>query len=76
PHSRSLINPEELEEERRLCYVGLTRAQKRAYFTFVRQRLLWGSMLANLPSRFLSDIPAELVDWHRLDDDDDFDVSF
>jgi DNA helicase-2/ATP-dependent DNA helicase PcrA len=62
PHSRSLDSPEELEEERRLAYVGMTRAKDRLYLFHAFRRHLWGSANLNLPSRFLKDIPPELVD--------------
>ena len=61
PHSRS-IEEGSLEEERRLCYVGTTRAKRRLYMTFARQRSLYGARGYNLPSRFLGEIPEELVD--------------
>lgn len=61
PHSRSLIEPKEMEEERRLCYVGITRAKKRLYFIYATQRTLYGSPVANLPSRFLQAIPDKLI---------------
>ncbi|MEK7610844.1 MAG: UvrD-helicase domain-containing protein [Patescibacteria group bacterium] len=63
PHSRSLLERSELEEERRLCYVGITRAKNLLYLTFCRRRLLFGSRQANMPSRFLSEIPADLIDF-------------
>jgi len=62
PHLRSLGEPDELEEERRLCYVGMTRAQVRLYLTHAWSRTLFGSTQFNPPSRFLQEIPAELVD--------------
>jgi len=62
PHSRSLDSPEELEEERRLAYVGMTRAKDRLYLFHAFRRHLWGSANLNLPSRFLKDIPSDLVD--------------
>ena len=62
PHSRSLDSPSGLEEERRLAYVGMTRAKDRLYLFHTFRRHLWGSANLNLPSRFLKDIPAELVD--------------
>ena len=62
PHSRSLDSPEELEEERRLAYVGMTRAKDRLYLFHAFRRHLFGSANLNLPSRFLKDIPPELVD--------------
>ncbi|MDI6870193.1 MAG: DNA helicase PcrA [Bacillota bacterium] len=60
PHSRSALEPEELEEERRLCYVGLTRAMDRLYLTAARQRFVRGQMDFRLPSRFLEEIPREV----------------
>ncbi len=67
PHVRSLSDPEQLEEERRLCYVGFTRAQDRLYLTHADHRTLWGGTSYNPPSRFLDDLPAELVDERRSD---------
>ncbi|EKD46832.1 MAG: hypothetical protein ACD_67C00052G0001 [uncultured bacterium] len=61
PHSRSLISSAEMEEERRLMYVGLTRAKEKIYLLFTRQRTLFGSTQMNSPSRFLEDIPEKLV---------------
>jgi DNA helicase-2/ATP-dependent DNA helicase PcrA len=61
PHMRSLGNPDELEEERRLCYVGITRAQERLYLTHAFRRHLWGSPNYNNPSRFLGELPQELL---------------
>ena len=61
PHSRSLIDPEQLEEERRLMYVGVTRAEKSLCLTYARSRLFFGEVQANSPSQFLQDIPQELV---------------
>ncbi len=63
PHSRS-IEEGNLEEERRLCYVGVTRARERLWMTFARRRALHGSSSWNLPSRFLGELPEELVDRH------------
>ncbi|MDF1498189.1 MAG: UvrD-helicase domain-containing protein [Patescibacteria group bacterium] len=62
PHSMSIDNPVEMEEERRLCYVGITRAKNRVNLIFARVRRIFGSSQANYPSRFISDIPAHLVD--------------
>lgn len=62
PHSRSLLNTHELEEERRLCYVGVTRAKQKLYLTFTAQRLFFGTRSQNLPSRFLLDIPSHLIE--------------
>jgi DNA helicase-2/ATP-dependent DNA helicase PcrA len=61
PHSRS-IEEGNLEEERRLCYVGITRAQRKLYFTFARTRSLYGARSFNMPSRFLEELPVELTD--------------
>jgi len=61
PHMRTLAEPLELEEERRLCYVGVTRAKQRLYMSHAWRRTLWGSTSHNIPSRFLSEVPAELV---------------
>lgn len=61
PHSRSLLEPGELEEERRLCYVGVTRAMERLYLTHCWKRTLFGSERYNKPSRFLEEIPPHLV---------------
>jgi DNA helicase-2/ATP-dependent DNA helicase PcrA len=61
PHLRSLGDPVELEEERRLCYVGITRAERHLYVSHAWSRMLWGNTSSNIPSRFLNEIPAELV---------------
>ncbi len=61
PHMRSLTEPEELEEERRLAYVGITRARQRLYLTHAWSRSLWGGVNYNPPSRFLKEIPEELI---------------
>ena len=66
PHSRSLLDPAQLEEERRLFYVGLTRAQEKVYLSFARQRRLFGSIAANPPSRFIADLPEEFVEYHEF----------
>lgn len=70
PHSRTLINPSELEEERRLCYVAITRAKEHLILTFARYRNIYGSTENNLPSRFISEIPQQLVDYRLFDADD------
>jgi len=62
PHSRSLDDPEQLEEERRLCYVGITRAKERLYLLYTFRRAFWGDSGVRIPSRFLSDIPPELIE--------------
>lgn len=61
PHSRSQFDPSEMEEERRLFYVGLTRAMKNLYLVYSTQRLYFGAIQSNLPSRFLAEIPENLV---------------
>jgi len=62
PHVRSLDDLDGMEEERRLCYVGMTRARERLYLLNARRRYLFGQEQCNPPSRFLKDIPAELLD--------------
>lgn len=62
PGLRSIGYPEEMEEERRLCYVAMTRAQKSLYFTCARQRMLFGKTTGNLPSRFTDEIPEVHMD--------------
>ncbi|GII90872.1 DNA helicase PcrA [Sinosporangium siamense] len=63
PHMRSLGEPRELEEERRLAYVGITRARERLYMTRAAVRSSWGSPAFNPASRFVAEVPGELVDW-------------
>ncbi|WP_426984032.1 DNA helicase PcrA [Brevibacillus borstelensis] len=62
PHSRSLFDDAEMEEERRLAYVGITRAEERLYLTSARMRTLFGRTNVNAPSRFFKEIPAELLE--------------
>lgn len=62
PHSRSALSPAELEEERRLMYVGLTRAREKAYLLHAEIRTLFGGMQVNPPSRFLAEIPDALIE--------------
>ncbi len=62
PHNRTLLDPEELEEERRLAYVGITRAREQLFVSHAWQRMLFGQTQYNPPSRFLSEVPAELFD--------------
>ncbi len=62
PHSRALTNQEELEEERRLAYVGITRAKKQLYLTFASRRMIFGQSGTSFPSRFLSEIPEHLIE--------------
>jgi DNA helicase II / ATP-dependent DNA helicase PcrA len=61
PHLRSLGDPVELEEERRLCYVGITRAERHLYLSHAWSRMLFGTTSSNIPSRFLNEIPTELL---------------
>ena len=65
PHSRTLMNPEEIEEERRLAYVGITRAEKELYISNATTRNVFGRTSSYLPSRFIDEIPEELVDGLR-----------
>jgi DNA helicase-2/ATP-dependent DNA helicase PcrA len=65
PHSRSLEDTTELAEERRLAYVGITRAKQRLYLTRAAVRAQWGQASEMLPSQFLDDIPDGLIDWKR-----------
>ncbi|NLM36609.1 MAG: DNA helicase PcrA, partial [Firmicutes bacterium] len=64
PHSRSLLDEGELEEERRLCYVGMTRARLRLYLSYAQMRILYGNFQYQAPSRFLQEIPPALL-WRR-----------
>ena len=61
PHARSLDDPAEMEEERRLCYVGITRAEERLYLVRAFRRTIMGGGMPSMPSRFLRDIPKELI---------------
>ncbi len=77
PHSLSIDNPAEIEEERRLCYVGITRAKSKVHLLFARVRRIFGGSQANYPSRFIYDIPKHLIDFQNqeysyLRDEDDF----
>ncbi|NMM93210.1 ATP-dependent helicase [Bifidobacterium oedipodis] len=65
PHSRSMEDTTELQEERRLAYVGITRAKQRLYVTRAAVRSQWGQAADMMPSQFLDEIPAELIDWKR-----------
>lgn len=62
PSSRSMLDPEQIEEERRLMYVGVTRAERTLTLTFAKQRMLFGEIQANAPSQFLNDIPENVVE--------------
>jgi DNA helicase II / ATP-dependent DNA helicase PcrA len=67
PHMRALGDPSELSEERRLAYVGITRARQRLYVSRAKIRSSWGQPMLNPESRFLREIPQELIDWRRSD---------
>ncbi len=79
PHSRSLFDSGELEEERRLAYVGITRAKKLLYLSYAYRRLYFGQRTSNPPSRFIIDIPEKLLegdetrDFGNFDNDDSYD---
>ena len=62
PHNRSLNDPLALEEERRLCYVGVTRAKEQLFLTYAQERYLWGSIESKVPSQFLQELPPELLE--------------
>jgi len=68
PHSRSLMDRLEMEEERRLCYVGITRAKQKLYLTYARRRLFFGTHSSNMVSRFISDIPEHLLQFDKEPD--------
>lgn len=76
PHSRSLLNPLDLEEERRLFYVGITRSKGYLYLVFGQTRSNWGNKQANPPSRFLSEIPEELIKFEEYEDEDEDVIDF
>ncbi len=85
PHARSIDKPEQLEEERRLAYVGFTRAMRRLYLVRASRRSFWGEAQPSVPSRFLEDIPPELLSGQGTSstrakrrgkgDDDDYDYN-
>ena len=62
PHSHSLFEPLGIEEERRLAYVGMTRAKEKLFITFAQKRFYFGRHSANAPSRFIEDIPENLIE--------------
>ncbi|WP_443095172.1 DNA helicase PcrA [Rothia koreensis] len=66
PHQRALADEKEMSEERRIAYVGLTRAMERLYLTRAESRSMWGQGQFNPPSPFLEEIPEHLIDWKRL----------
>ncbi|WP_423201007.1 DNA helicase PcrA [Corynebacterium diphtheriae] len=76
PHLRALGEPKELAEERRLAYVGITRARRTLYLSRAMLRSSWGNPVTNPPSRFLSEIPDELMDWRREEPEHCYDNSW
>lgn len=62
PHSRSLFSKEEMEEERRLCYVGITRAKQKLYFTYAKKQFNYNGVSSHIKSRFLHDVPDNLIE--------------
>jgi DNA helicase-2/ATP-dependent DNA helicase PcrA len=65
PHNRSMLSEEDLEEERRLCYVGITRAKQQLFFSYARNRYTFGNQQQNLPSRFLDEVSSKLISVNR-----------
>jgi DNA helicase-2/ATP-dependent DNA helicase PcrA len=76
PHSRSFFEPEEMEEERRLSYVGVTRAQDLLYLTYAKQRNRFGQLNFNSPSRFLEEIPEELFEQDLFTEEQEIRVDY
>jgi DNA helicase-2/ATP-dependent DNA helicase PcrA len=76
PHSRSLDDEKQLEEERRLAYVGITRAKRRLFLSHAARRATWGQGGLSVPSRFLFEIPAALMTGPRLERSEDFDDDY
>lgn len=70
PHSRSLMDRNELEEERRLCYVGITRAKEKLFLTYSRRRLYFGQRTSNIVSRFILELPKEVLSENLLENQD------
>lgn len=70
PHRRSIYNPDEIEEERRLCYVAITRAKSKLFITYCKVRNIFGNSERNLPSRFIGEIPESLLEWHNEHNED------
>jgi len=62
PHSRSLMDKNELEEERRLCYVGMTRAKERLFLSYARKRIFFGQRVSNVISRFILELPEDIIE--------------
>ena len=71
PHSNSMFDQQEMEEERRLCYVGMTRAEERLYLSRAQLRLRFGERTMNPPSQFIEEIPDELLTGNLFDDSDE-----
>lgn len=67
PHSQALFDYQDLEEERRLCYVGVTRAKNNLFLTFAKQRVIFGQRNTSTPSRFIFELPAEVLDYNNID---------
>jgi DNA helicase-2/ATP-dependent DNA helicase PcrA len=67
PHSRTLFAPHELEEERRLCYVAVTRAKEKLFILLAKWRTIFGSRMTNIPSRFLFEMPEHLLTWQKIE---------
>ena len=65
PHSRSLMDKNELEEERRLCYVGMTRARKRLFLSYARKRIFFGQKTSNVVSRFILELPESVIEENK-----------
>lgn len=72
PHGRSLMDKQELEEERRLCYVGMTRAKEKLYLSYARRRLFFGQRTNNMPSRFIMELPEKLITHNFTVSDSDY----
>lgn len=64
PHSRTLMDKDELEEERRLCYVGMTRAKEQLYLSYANKRMFFGTRTHNTVSRFIAEVPESVLDYH------------
>ncbi len=67
PHAQSLFDYSDIEEERRLCYVGVTRAKKNLYLTYARQRIIFGQRNTATPSRFIYELPEEVLSYNNID---------
>ncbi len=76
PHSRSLMDKNQLEEERRLCYVGITRAKRKLYLSHAQQRFFYGSFSTTTPSRFLKEIPEELINTQHSESSSSYNQGF